>query len=272
MVDCQLVHFHDLDDYLESGRRFALQNGLLRAALLGLLIGKRDGLDAADEVRQGRVHQQIFQRIAVGRADKLHAALGDGAGGKRLLLDADLVNDDHFGHVVLDRLDHDGVLVIGFDDLHPAGAADGRVRDVAVAGDLVGGVHNDDALFELVGQHPRHFAQLGGLAASGLAQHQDGLAGLDHVPDNINGPVNGPPDAASQADDAALTIADGRDAVQSTLDAGPIVLAERADARGHEVNVLGGDRRVFAQPHGTAVGEARLSRAPEVHDDLDEAG
>ena len=54
-----------------------------------------------------------------------------------LQLGPDLVDDDDFGHVVLDRLDHHRVLLGRGADLHPARVADARVRDVAVAGDLV---------------------------------------------------------------------------------------------------------------------------------------
>ena len=41
-------------------------------------------LDAADQVGQRRVQQQVVERVAVRRADELHAALGDGARGQRL--------------------------------------------------------------------------------------------------------------------------------------------------------------------------------------------
>ena len=197
----------------------------------------------------------------MGRADKLDAALGDGAGGKGFLLHADFVNHDHFRHVVFDRFDHHGVLQVRLDDLHPAGASNRRVRDVAVAGDLVGRVHNDDALLELVGQNAGDFAQLGRLAASGPAQHQNGLAGLDNVSDNINRAVDGPADAAGQADDAALPVPNGGDPVQGALDAGPVVFAEHADAGGHIVNVLGGHGNAFLQPKRRAVGKPRFGVA-----------
>ena len=159
----------------------------------------------------------------------------------------------------------------GVVDLHPAGAADRRVRDVAVAGDLVGRVHDDDALLELVGQDAGDFAQLGGLAPARTAQHQDALAGLDDVADDVDGAVDGAPDAAGQADDLALAVADGRDAVQRPLDAGAVVLAERADAGGDVLDVFVGDGDAFAQPDDAAVGEARLGVAAQVHDDLDQA-
>ena len=106
-------------------------------------------------------------------ADELDAALGDGARRVRLELGADLVDDDDLGHVVLDGLDHHRVLEGGRAHLHAAGAADGRVRDVAVAGDLVGGVDDDDALVEVVGQDARGLAQHRRLADAGTAHDED---------------------------------------------------------------------------------------------------
>ena len=58
-----------------------------------LLVAQGHRLDAADEVGEGRVHHQVLQGVAVGGGDELHAALGDGAGGRGLQLRADLVDD-----------------------------------------------------------------------------------------------------------------------------------------------------------------------------------
>src|SRR5581483_9980858 len=190
-MDGELVHLHDLDDDIEGRGGFALQHGLLRAAPLGLVVGERDGVDAADEVGERRVHHQVFEAVAVRRADQLHAALGDGARRKRLLLRADLVNHDHFRHVVFDGLDHDAVLLFGRGDLHPAGASDARMRNIAVARDLIAGVYDDDALLQFLGEDAGHFAQLGGLAATGPTEQQDALAALDDVLDDVYGSVDG---------------------------------------------------------------------------------
>ena len=83
--------------------------------------------------------------------DKLDAAFGDGAGGGGFELGAHFVNDDDLGHVVLDGLNHDGVLEVGGSHLHAAGVADGGMGDVAVAGYFVGGIDDDDALLCGVG-------------------------------------------------------------------------------------------------------------------------
>jgi len=44
------------------------------------------------------------------------------------------------------RLNHHGVLALRHGDLHPARSPDRRVRDVAVARDFVGGIHDNHAL------------------------------------------------------------------------------------------------------------------------------
>ena len=202
-------------------------------------------------------------------ADELHAALGDRARRGRLELGADLVDDDDLGHVVLDRLDHHRVLLVGRAHLHAPRAADARVRDVAVAGDLVGRVDDDDALVELVGQHARGLAQHRRLADARPAHDQDALARLDQVLDDLDRAEHGAADAAGQADDLAAAIADGADAVQRALDAGAVVVAERADVVDDVLDVLLG-HLALEQHLLAAAAEARLGRAAEVHDDLDQ--
>ena len=227
-VHRQPVAVLDLDQHIEGGRRAALQHGLLRAAPAGFLIRERDRLDPAHQVGQGGVEQQVLQRVAVGRADQLHAALGDGAGGGGFQLAPDLVDDDRFGVVVFHRLDHHLVLQGGRGHLHAAGAAHRRVRHIAVAADLVGGIDDDHAL--VLRQDAGGFAQHGGLAHAGAPQDQQALAALDQVLDDIGRAVHGAPHPAGQADDVAAPVADGRDAVQGALQAGAVVGVEIADA------------------------------------------
>jgi hypothetical protein len=52
--------------------------------------------------------------------------------------------------VVLDRFDHNGVLQRRSWHLHAARVANARVRDIAIAGDLVGSIDNNDTLLEIV--------------------------------------------------------------------------------------------------------------------------
>ena len=157
MVHGELFARLDLDQHVEGRGRPPLEHGLLSAAAARLFVGERHRLDPADQVGQGRVEHQVLERIAVRGADELHAAFGDRAGGHRLELAPDLVDHDDLGVVVLDRLDHHLMLQRRLSDLHAARAADGRVRHVAVAADLVRGVDDDHAL--LLGQRARGFAQ-----------------------------------------------------------------------------------------------------------------
>ena len=180
-VDEHLLAVLDLDDDVERRRRLALEHALLRPSAARLLVAEGDALDAADEVGQRRVEHQVVEVVAVRRPDQLDAALGDRARGLRLELGPDLVDDDDLGHVVLDRLDHDLVLQGRGADLHPPGLADGRMRDVAVAGDLVRGVDDDDALAEVVGEDAGGLAQHRRLADAGPAHDQDRLPALDEV-------------------------------------------------------------------------------------------
>ncbi len=203
-------------------------------------------------------------------ADQLDAPLGDGPRGLRLELRADLVDDDDLGHVVLHRLDHDLVLQRRRPNLHPAGLADGRVRDVAIAGDLVGGVDHDDPLAHFVSQNAGGLAEHGRLADPGPTHDQDRLAALDEVLDDLDRPVDRPPDPARQTDDLAVPIADGADPVEGPLDAGPVVVPERTDVVDHVEDV--GFRDLPLEEDHLAVGEAGLRQAPEVEDDLDEIG
>ena len=265
------VHDHavaldDLDHHVEGRRRLALQDRLLRPAPPRLLVAQGDGLDPADQVGEGRVQHQVVERVAVRGADQLHAALGDGAGRGRLQLGPDLVDDDHLGHVVLDRLDHHRVLLGRDADLHPPRVADARVRDVAVAGDLVAGVDHDHALAEVVGQDAGHLAQHRRLADAGAPQQQDALPALDDVADDVDRAEDGAADAAGQPDHLAGPVPDGADAMQGALDAGAVVAAEGADVLDDVVDIGLDDLPV--EEHLLAVREARLRTAPKVEHHL----
>ena len=153
-------------------------------------------------------------------------------------------------------------------DLHPAGLADRRVRDVAVAGDLVGRVDDDDPLAEVVGEDAGRLAEHRRLADAGPAHDQDRLPGLDEVVDDLDRAVDGPPDPAGQPDDLAVPVADRADPVERPLDPGPVVVAERPDVV-DDVGDVGLADLAIEQRH-LAVREARLRPAAEVEDDLDE--
>src|SRR5690606_23152670 len=112
--------------------------------------------------------------------------------------------------------------------LHAAGTADGRMRYIAVAADLVGGIDDHHPLAELVRQHPGDLPQAGRLADPGRAEQQQALAAFDLVADLVDGAEHRPADAQRQPDDLALAVADRRDAVQGAPDARPAVAADIA--------------------------------------------
>ena len=272
MVDRKLIHFHDLDDDFERRRCFALQDCLLGSALLRFLVGKRHGLYAPDEIRKGRVHQQVFQRIAVRRADQLNAALRDGPGGKSFLLDTNLIDDNDFRHMVFDSFDHHRMLQVRLDHLHSAGASNCRMRDVSITGDFIGSVNNNDPLLEFVGKYPCDFAQFGRLATARAAKHQDRFAGFHNVADNIDRAIDSPSDPAGEANNFTLTVADRRNTVQGSFNPGAVIFTKRAYSGGDILDILGSDWNAFTQPDRTAIGKACFGIASEVHYDFDQAG
>jgi len=145
-VNCQPVAGVDLDNDVEGRGRLAFENGLSRAAAPRFFVRKRDGAHSANQVRKRRVHQEVLQRLAVRRSNQRHASLGNRSGGGRLGLRADLVDHDDLGHVIFYGLDHHRMLQRRVGDLHAPCHADPRVRDVAVAGDFVRAIDDDDAL------------------------------------------------------------------------------------------------------------------------------
>jgi len=165
--------------------------------------------------------------------------------------------------MVLDRLDHNGVLFGRSRDLHPPGRPDGRMGDIAVPGDLIGGVDDDDALVHFIGEHARHLPQHGRLAHTGPAKEEDAFAGLDDVFNSRDGAVNGTTDAAGEADNAASAVTDARYAVKGPLDAGPVVFPEITDPVDDVLDVDVGD--LVVAENGLARGEACFGHPAQVH-------
>ena len=267
-VDHDPLAVLDLHDDVEGRRRLTLQDALLRSPPARLVVPEGHALDPADQVRERRVEHQVVEVVAVRGPDELDPALGDRAGGLGLQLGPDLVDDDDLGHVVLDRLDHHLVLEGGRADLHAPCLTDGRVRDVAIAGNLVRRVDHHDALAQVVGEDPGGFPEHRRLADPGATHDEDRLPGLHEVVDDVDRAVDGPPDAAREADDLPGPVPDRADPVERPLDAGPVVVAERADLVDHVGDVRLVDLAV-EQGH-LAVREAGLRPAAEVHHDLDE--
>ena len=261
-----------LDQEREGGGVSALQDGLLGAAGASLVVSEGHALDAADEVRERRVLDEVLEELPVRRADEHHAALSDGAASEGLSFGADLVDDDDLGHVVLDGLDHDAVLLAGVRDLHAARRADRRVRDVPIASDLVRGVDDDDPLLQVVAQDARHLADDGGLADAGAPEEQDALVGLEDVADHIDVARDGTSDSAREADDLALAAPHRADAVQGSLDSSAVVAAELPEGLLGCVQVLPGDLLLAEHLGAEVPEEACLGAAPDVEDDLKEHG
>jgi hypothetical protein len=161
--------------------------------------------------------------------DELDAALGDRARRGRFLLGADLVDDHDLRHVVLDCLDHHRVLQRRRRHLHAPRATDAGMRDVAVTGDLVRGIDDDDALREVVREDARDLAQHRRLPDSGTAEQQDAAPRLDDVADDLDRPVDGATNAEREPNDLPRAVPQRADAVERSLDAGAIVAAELPD-------------------------------------------
>ena len=262
----QAVALLNFNKDVERRRRLALQNGLAGAAAARFLVGEGDGLDAADEVGEGGIAGEVFERVAVRRGDKLHAALGNRARRQRLRFGADFVDDDDLRHVVFHRFDHHRVLRARHRHLHAPRLPDAGVRNIAVTGDFVGRIDDDDALVHLVRQHPRGLAEQGGLADPGPSQQQQRLAAFDDVAQDGDRAEQGAPDPAGQPDDGPGAVADGRDAVQGALDAGAVVLPERPHVRRHVVQVLA--HHLGLRQRRFAVRETRLGQAAQIKHDL----
>lgn len=58
----------------------------------------------------------------------------------------------------LHGFDHDPLLQLCVWHLHAPGFAHTRVRDVSIATDFIGGVHNHNALFNFIRKHPAQLA------------------------------------------------------------------------------------------------------------------
>ena len=140
------------------------------------------------------------------------------------------------------------------------------MRYVAIAGDLVGGVDDDHAPVGVVGQYSGDLAEHGRLSDAGFSEQKDALAGDDEVFDHADRSVNGASDPQRETDDLSGSIANGRDAVEGSLDACAVVFAEAADTvYGVLKIVLINLGRI--EQHAQ-VSEPRLRFAPKVEHDL----
>ncbi len=236
------------------------------AAPSGFFIGQGNALDAADQIGQRRIEQQIFQRVTVGGADELNAALIDGARRLGFTFPADLIDDDDLRVVILHRLDHGFVLVGRARNLHAAGAADGRMRNIAVTTNLVAGIDDDHPF--LLGQNAGHFAQHRRFADSGATQNEDAMSFGDDILDDGDSAIDSAADATRQAHDLLAPVANAGNAVQGASDSRPIVVIEIADAGHNLFDLFVGD--LGLAQHTLAIDVTSSRQAAEIHDDLQE--
>ena len=131
-------------------------------------------------------------------------------------------------------------------------------------------VDDDDALAHVVGEDARRLAEHRRLADARPAHDEDRLPGLHEVVDDLDRAVDRATDPAGQPDDLAVAVADGADAVERPLDAGAVVVAERADVLDDERDVGLADLAI--EQHHLRIREPRLRPPAEVEHDLDERG
>ncbi|MBA7650945.1 hypothetical protein ES703_58760 [subsurface metagenome] len=154
----------------------------------------------------------------------------------------------------------------GSSDLHPPGMPDGRVWNIPITRNFVGGVYNNNPLIKVVSQHPGYLAQHRRLTHTGTTQQQDTLSRLDKVFNNFDSTEDCPAHPAGKPHDTAPPIANSRDTVESTLNAGTVIIAKATDARDDIVNVLLVD--FLWVKHDFPVRKASLRQTAKVKDNF----
>lgn len=208
----------------------------------------------------------------MGGGNQLHAAFRNGPGGECFQFGTHLVDDDHFGHVVLDTLDHHVMLQAGVGDLHATCPSNSGVWDIAIAGNFVRRVDNYDTLVGLVGQDACCLAQDRGLANTGPAQYQHALAGANQVFDQPHRPVDSTANPARQAHGFTGAVSQHRYSVEGAFDSSPVIVAKMSNMVDNVINLIVGDldftqRNLFAREPGFGVPaevEYNLKEVPDV--------
>jgi hypothetical protein len=160
------------------------------------------------------------------------------------------------------------MLELGTCDLHAPGASDRRMRNIPVSGDLVAGVDHDDATLQVIGEDPGDFSQGRGLADPWATHEEQGLTTVQQIADHGDRSVHRPSDATGESDHVSGAVADGTDAVESSLDAGPVVTTEGPQPLQHGGQIGPGDRcppELHDAPWITGLGDAA-----EIEDNLEQ--
>ena len=90
----------------------------------------------------------------MGCCNKLHPPFGNAAGGKGLLLSADLVDHNYLGHVVFHCFDHYPVLPLRFCHLHAPGTTNRGMGHITITRNLIACVYYHHSFSKIIGQHP----------------------------------------------------------------------------------------------------------------------
>ena len=100
----------NLDKHNECWRGAPFKNRLLRAAAARLFVAQRHRLDTAHKIGKRRVHDDVLKGVTVSGRDQLYSALRNRACRRGFEVRSNLVDNDHFRHMILNRLDHHLVL------------------------------------------------------------------------------------------------------------------------------------------------------------------
>jgi hypothetical protein len=225
-----VVTINDLNHHVKRWRCLPLQHTLLRSSTSCLIIAQGHALDSADEVGKRWIEHQVVKVVSMCGADQLHASLRNRSCRDRLRLRADLVNHDHFGHVILNRLNHHQVLSLWSAHLHSPRLADCWMWNVTISRDLVRCVNDHHALGELGGEDARRLTQHGGLSHAWSPHDQDRPSRLNVIAQDFNRSEDGSTYTTGETNDAVRAISDRRDAMQRPLNASSIVTTKIADA------------------------------------------
>src|SRR5207245_6125146 len=128
------------------------------------------------------------------------------------------------------------------------------------------GVDDDHPLAEVISKDASDLPEHRRLAHARSAKEQRAASRLDDIANDRDRPVNGAADAAGQANDAAFSVTNARDAMKRALDSGAIVRAELADSTEDILDV--GGAHLLWREDDLASGEPGLRRATEVENDL----
>src|SRR5690242_1422030 len=172
--------------------------------------------------------------------------------------------------MVFDRFDHYIVLQVGTGDLHAAGVADSGMRNIAISGDFVAGINDNNPFVQIVSQYPGGLAQQGGFTNTGFTNQQDTLAAFHQILNYTDSAIDRPADPAGQANRFPGSVTDDRDTVQSAFDPGPVIASKSANILNDMLDV--GVRDFALAENDLAVAEAGFRLAAQVHHHFQKLG